>query len=245
MTHNHQASPRWLDPQNPVIEFPDVERAMQDPDGLLAVGGALSTEWLLHAYRRGIFPWYGPGQPILWWAPDPRLVLYPERLHVSRSLARVIRKGIYTVTLDTAFNEVVAACASPRPGQSGTWITPEMHEAYVRFHHEGYAHSAECWHEGQLVGGLYGVAIGGIFFGESMFARATDASKVAFVALVRQLARWGFRLIDCQVHTDHLASLGAVAIPRRVFTAILERECHTPGAVRHWMLDEDILFLSP
>ena len=245
MTHNREASPCWLDPESPAPEFPDVELAMQEPDGLLAVGGALSTEWLLQAYRHGIFPWYGPGQPILWWAPDPRLVLYPDQLHVSRSLAKVIRKGRYTVTLDAAFNEVVAACAAPRPGQSGTWITPEMHEAYVRFHHEGYAHSAECWYQGELVGGLYGVAIGGIFFGESMFARATDASKVAFVALVRQLARWGFGLVDCQVHTDHLARLGATAIPRRVFTATLEQESHTPGTVRHWMFDEDILLLSP
>jgi len=245
MTHNREASPCWLNPEAPSIEFPDVELAMQEPDGLLAVGGALATEWLLQAYRRGIFPWYGPGQPILWWAPDPRLVLYPEQLHVSRSLARVIRKGRYTVTLDAAFSDVVTACAAPRPGQSGTWITPEMREAYVKFHHEGYAHSAECWHEGQLVGGLYGVAIGGIFFGESMFARTTDASKVAFVALVRQLARWGFRLIDCQVHTDHLASLGAAAIPRQSFTAILERECHTPATPRHWKFDGDILLLSP
>lgn len=245
MTHNREASPCWLDPESPEIEFPDVELAMQEPDGLLAVGGALSSEWLLQAYRRGIFPWYGPGQPILWWAPDPRLVLYPEQLHVSRSLAKVIRKGRYTVTLDTAFSEVVTACAEPRPGQSGTWITPEMCEAYVRFHHQGYAHSVECWHGGQLAGGLYGVAIGGIFFGESMFARTTDASKVAFVALVRQLARWEFGLIDCQVHTDHLASLGAAAIPRQAFTAILERECHTRDTARHWLFDEDILLLSP
>ena len=245
MTHNREASPRWLDPESPVIEFPDVELAMQDPDGLLAVGGALSTEWLLQAYRRGIFPWYGPGQPILWWAPDPRLVLYPEQLHVSHSLSKLIRKGRYTVTLDEAFSEVVTACAAPRPGQSGTWITPEMREAYVKFHHEGYAHSVECWYEGELVGGLYGVALGGVFFGESMFAHATDASKVAFVALVRQLARWGFWLIDCQVHTDHLASLGAMSIPRQAFTAILEREYRTPGIPRQWMLDEDILLLSP
>ena len=245
MTHNREASPSWLDPASRTPEFPDVELAMQEPDGLLAVGGALTTEWLLQAYRHGIFPWYGPGQPILWWAPDPRLVLYPDQLHVSRSLARVIRKGRYSVTLDTAFNEVITACAAPRPGQSGTWITPEMHEAYVRFHHQGHAHSAECWYQDELVGGLYGVAIGGIFFGESMFARATDASKVAFVALVRQLGRWEFGLIDCQVHTDHLVSLGAKAIPRPAFTTLLERECQTPHTVRQWIFDEDILRLSP
>jgi leucyl/phenylalanyl-tRNA--protein transferase len=245
MTHNREISPCWLDPESQEIEFPDVELAMQEPNGLLAVGGALTREWLLHAYRRGIFPWYGPGQPVLWWAPDPRLVLYPEQLHVSRSLARVIKKGRYTVTLDTAFTEVITACAAARPGQSGTWITPEMHAAYVSLHHDGHAHSAECWYQGRLAGGLYGVSIGGIFFGESMFARETDASKVAFVSLVRQLGRWGFRLIDCQVHTDHLASLGATAIPRQTFTAILDRECQTPCTIRHWVLDGDLSLLSP
>ena len=245
MTHNREVSPCWLDPESPTIEFPDVELALQEPDGLLAVGGALSKEWLLHAYRRGIFPWYGPGQPILWWAPDPRLVLSPGQLHVSRSLAKVIRKGRYAVTLDTAFPDVITACTKPRPGQSGTWITPEMREAYVDLHREGYAHSAECWYEGQLAGGLYGVAIGRIFFGESMFARRSDASKVAFVALVRQLARWGFRLIDCQVHTRHLASLGATAISRQAFTALLDQECHSPSAVQSWVFDGDLPLLSP
>ena len=237
MTHNREASPCWLDPESPTIDFPDVELALHEPDGLLAVGGALSEEWLLQAYRQGIFPWYGPGQPILWWAPDPRLVLSPGQLHVSRSLAKVIRKGRYTVTLDTAFSEVVAACAEPRPGQSGTWITPEMREAYIKLHHGGYAHSVECWHEGELAGGLYGVAIGRIFFGESMFARRSNASKVAFVALVRQLARWGFRLIDCQVHTGHLASLGATAISRQAFTAILDQECDSSSGVDSWVFD--------
>jgi leucyl/phenylalanyl-tRNA--protein transferase len=245
MTHNRKISPCWLDPESSAIEFPDVELALKEPDGLLAVGGALSNDWLLHAYRRGIFPWYGPGQPILWWAPDPRLVLAPNQLHVSRSLARVIRKGSYTITLDAAFADVIAACAAPRPGQSGTWITPEMREAYINLHHEGYAHSAECWYEGQLAGGLYGVAIGRVFFGESMFAQRTDASKVAFVALVRQLARRGFRLIDCQVHTEHLASLGAAVISRQAFTRLLEQECNSPGTVQQWVLDEDLPLLSP
>jgi len=245
MTHNREASPCWLDPESPTIDFPDVELALHEPDGLLAVGGALSEEWLLQAYRRGIFPWYGPGQPILWWAPDPRLVLSPGQLHVSRSLAKVIRKGRYTVTLDTAFADVVAACAEPRPGQSGTWITPEMREAYIKLHHTGYAHSVECWHEGELAGGLYGVAIGRIFFGESMFARHSNASKVAFVALVRQLARWEFRLIDCQVHTGHLASLGATAVSRQAFTAILDQECDLSCDVQHWIFDGDLPLLSP
>jgi len=245
MTHSREASPCWLNPESQTIEFPDVELAMQEPDGLLAVGGALTPEWLLHAYRHGIFPWYGPGQPILWWAPNPRLVLFPGQLHVSRSLARVIKKGNFSVTLDEAFTEVITACAATRPGQSGTWITPEMHAAYVRLHRDGYAHSAECWYQGQLAGGLYGVAIGGIFFGESMFTCMTDASKVAFVVLVRQLERWGFRLIDCQVHTDHLASLGASTLPRPVFTSILEQECLKPGTVQRWVLDEDVSPLSP
>ena len=244
MTHNREVSPCWLDPESPTIEFPDVELALQEPDGLLAVGGALSKEWLLHAYQRGIFPWYGPGQPILWWAPDPRLILPPGQLHVSRSLARVIRKGRYALTLDTAFPDVITACAKPRPGQSGTWITPGMREAYVALHREGYAHSAECWYEGQLAGGLYGVAIGQIFFGESMFTRRSDASKVAFVALVRQLARWGFRLIDCQVHTGHLASLGATAISRQAFTALLDQECNSPSTVQSWVFDEDLARIS-
>jgi len=245
MTHNREASPCWLDPESSTIDFPDVELALHEPDGLLAVGGALSEDWLLHAYRRGIFPWYGPGQPILWWAPDPRLVLSPGQLHVSHSLAKVIRKGCYSVTLDTAFPDVIAACAKPRPGQSGTWITPEMRAAYVNLYQEGYAHSVECWYEGALAGGLYGIAIGRIFFGESMFARRSDASKVAFVALVRQLARWGFQLIDCQVHTGHLASLGATAISRQAFTAILDQECDALSAVQSWVFDGDLPLLPP
>jgi leucyl/phenylalanyl-tRNA--protein transferase len=245
MTHSREASPCWLDPESPTIDFPDVELALNEPDGLLAVGGALSEQWLLQAYRRGIFPWFGPGQPILWWAPDPRLVLSPGQMHVSRSLAKVIRNGRYSVTLDTAFPDVIAACAEPRAGQSGTWITPEMRSAYIKLHHEGYAHSAECWHEGKLAGGLYGVALGRIFFGESMFARRSDASKVAFVALVGQLARWGFRLIDCQVHTGHLASLGARSISRQAFTTILDQECNASNTVQSWGLDGDLPLLPP
>ena len=193
MSRNRSTIPCWLEPDAREIIFPDVELALRDPDGLLAMGGKLSTDWLLQAYRRGIFPWYGPGQPILWWAPDPRLVLLPEKLHISRSLAKTIRQNKFSVTLDTAFSDVIAACAQARQGQSGTWITPEMEAAYVDLHHEGHAHSAECWYDGKLAGGLYGVAIGNIFFGESMFTELTDASKVAFVALARQLQRWGYR----------------------------------------------------
>jgi leucyl/phenylalanyl-tRNA--protein transferase len=236
MAQNQGPAPYWIDPDNPDIYFPDVEHALLEPDGLLAVGGDLEPERLLYAYRNGIFPWYGPDQPILWWSPDPRLVLFPEQLHVSRSLARTLRRRHFTVTLDTAFEKVVSECAAPRPGQAGTWITPEMQAAYIRMHKLGHAHSVECWQQGRLVGGLYGLAMGRVFFGESMFTRVTDASKVGFVTLVRQLQRRDYRLIDCQVHTGHLESLGAGLIPRREFTRLLERETwqsdNTP-----WVLD--------
>jgi leucyl/phenylalanyl-tRNA--protein transferase len=225
MTGNRGTAPFWIDPDAAEITFPDVELAMREPDGLLAVGGDLSVATLLRAYRSGIFPWYGPGQPVMWWAPDPRLVLFPDALRVSRSLARTIRQGQFSVTLDTSFRAVIDACAAPRPYQSGTWITPQMATAYTELHTAGYAHSAECWYQGELVGGLYGVAIGHVFFGESMFTRMSNASKVAFVTLVRQLQHWGYRLIDCQVYTSHLASLGARVIPRREFTRILGSEC--------------------
>ncbi len=245
MTHNRTVSPRWLDPDAGTIEFPDVELAMRQPDGLLAVGGALSRDWLLNAYRHGVFPWYGAGQPILWWAPDPRMVLVPGKLHVSHSLGKVIRKRRYVVTLDQAFDEVIDGCAEDRPGQTGTWITADMRQAYQQLHRDGYAHSVESWIDGELAGGLYGVAIGRVFFGESMFARHSDASKVAFVTLVRQLHRWGFCLIDCQVHTGHLASLGAVAISRRSFTGVLSEACDEKDSVQDWHFDEDLSGLSP
>ena len=237
MSGNRNRAPFWIDPDADDMAFPDVELAMRDPDGLLAVGANLSVDTLLRAYRSGIFPWYGPGQPVMWWAPDPRLVLYPDELKVSRSLARTIRKGALSVTLDTSFRAVVDACAAPRPYQSGTWITPQMATAYTELHAAGYAHSAECWYQGELAGGLYGVAIGRVFFGESMFTRVTDASKVAFVTLVRELQRRGYRLIDCQVYTSHLASLGARAIPRREFTRILGLECAAEAPHFDWLLD--------
>ena len=240
MTQSRTPTPCWLDPEALEIAFPDVELALQEPDGLLAVGGKLSTEWLLHAYQRGIFPWYGQDQPILWWAPDPRLVLFPENLHISHSLARVIKRGKFTITLDTAFNDVITACAKPRPSQAGTWITPEMKSAYVDLHYAGYAHSVESWCDGVLAGGLYGIAIGNIFFGESMFTEVADASKTAFIALVRQLECWGFSLIDCQVHTDHLASLGAAPVPRKEFTAMLERGCQQPDHRQPWVFDDQL-----
>lgn len=224
MTRNQGPAPYWIDPDSPEIFFPDVETALREPDGLLAVGGDLKPERLLLAYRNGIFPWFGPDQPILWWAPDPRLVLFPEQLRISRSLSRTLRKQRFTVTFDTAFAQVVDECAAPRPGQAGTWITPEMQSAYRRMHELGHAHSVECWQHGELVGGLYGIAIGHVFFGESMFTRVADASKVGFVTLVQQLQASGYRLIDCQVHTDHLESLGAMMIPRPDFTRLLTRE---------------------
>ena len=204
----------WLGADTP---FPPLAAAQKEPNGLLAVGGDLSPRRLLDAYRRGIFPWYSEGDPILWWSPDPRMVLFPDELRVTRSLAKTLRNKSHEVRFDTAFDAVMHGCAAPRPGQGGTWIGPEMRAAYRKLHDLGYAHSAETWIDGELAGGLYGVAIGAAFFGESMFSRARDASKIALVALVRRLAAEGYGLIDCQMHTAHLASLGAREIPRAEF----------------------------
>lgn len=210
----------WL-PDEPV--FPPVGRAATDPNGLLAAGGDLSPERLLAAYRRGIFPWYSAGEPILWWSPDPRMVLFPDALKISRSLAKTLRNADYEVRFDTAFDEVTTACAAaPRRGQPGTWITPEMRAAYRRLFDLGHAHSVETWIGGALAGGLYGVAIGRAFYGESMFARSRDASKIALAHLCSRLQARGFGIIDCQMETAHLASLGARPIPRREFVARLE-----------------------
>ena len=206
-------------------DFPDVAEALEEPNGLLAVGGDLSSQRLLSAYRRGIFPWYSDGQPILWWSPDPRSVLFPEELKVSRSLRATLRKGHFQVSVDRAFRQVMVACAGPRRGQAGTWITPELTKAYLGLHGLGYAHSVECWRDGRLVGGLYGVALGRVFFGESMFADETDASKVCLVHLVKHLRDRDFTLIDCQVPSPHLESLGAVAISRKRFIQMLEKWC--------------------
>jgi leucyl/phenylalanyl-tRNA--protein transferase len=204
----------WLNADRP---FPPLSRALREPNGLLAAGGDLSIRRLLDAYRSGIFPWFSEGDPVLWWSPDPRMVLFPPELKVSRSLAKTLRRRRFRVTADLAFAEVVKACRAPRPGQRGTWITEEMSAAYRRLHQAGHAHSVEAWLDDELAGGLYGVALGRAFFGESMFTRVTDASKVAFVALVRQLERWRFGLVDCQMNTPHLASLGAREIPREDF----------------------------
>lgn len=231
----------WLDPRDDDQPFPPPDRALSEPDGLLAAGGSLNPSRLLRAYRQGIFPWYSPGQPILWWSPDPRLILFPEAISISRSLAKILRKGRFTVTADTDFEAVIVACAAPRgPGQ-GTWITPAMQRAYSRLHRLGHAHSIETWRQGELVGGLYGVAVGRVFYGESMFSRASDASKVALVALAAQLRRWGFAVIDCQMHTDHLVSMGAVAVPRAVFLRLLARYCPLSGRDGGWRLDDDLL----
>ena len=230
-------APYWLNPEDSDAPFPPVERALRDPDGLLAIGGDLSPGRLLRAYRQGIFPWYGPGQPILWWSPDPRMVLEPTALKLSRSLRKSLRKGLFTVTLDEAFAAVMRGCAEPRADAQGTWITSDMERAYLRLHELGHAHSVEAWQDGELVGGLYGVALGRVFFGESMFTRRTDASKVAFVHLVRQLQAWGFVLIDCQVYTGHLASLGAVPIPRTRFSALLEEHACAPDRAGPWRME--------
>lgn len=220
----NRRGPFWLDADDKGYAFPPVEYALREPDGLLAVGGDLAPERILSAYRQGIFPWFSPGQPILWWSPDPRAVLLPEKLKVSRSLRKTINKGGFQVTFDTAFEQVIRACATtPRRGQPGTWITGEMQQAYIKLHRMGYAHSAESWSGDELVGGLYGLRLGRVFYGESMFSRRTDASKVAFVHLVRKLQEEGVMLIDCQVTTDHLLSLGAEEIPRRRFIELLQR----------------------
>ncbi|VEN74775.1 leucyl/phenylalanyl-tRNA-protein transferase [Candidatus Desulfarcum epimagneticum] len=207
-------------PAEPV--FPPAELARED--GLLAVGGDLSPERLIMAYRMGIFPWFSEGQPILWWSPDPRMALEPSGLAVSRRLKRTLKKKAFQITVDTAFDRVVEACAGPRSGERhGTWITPEMIRAYGRLSREGYAHSFEAWHEGELAGGLYGVCLGGVFFGESMFHRVPDASKAALAALADYARRHDFDMIDCQTPTGHLARMGAGEISRGVFLERLER----------------------
>jgi len=227
---------RRLRPEDPPEAFPDPARALREPDGLLAVGGDLSPERLLYAYAHGIFPWYDAGLPILLWSPDPRAVFLPDALHVSRSLGRRMRRGGYQIRFDTAFDEVMAGCAGPRPQypEGGTWINPEMKQAYVRLHHLGYAHSVELWQDGVLAGGLYGVAVGRVFFGESMFSRVTDASKVVLVTLMRHLQRWGYAFMDCQVQSGHLESMGSVPVPRPDFLNMLATLCIEPVSGHAW-----------
>jgi leucyl/phenylalanyl-tRNA--protein transferase len=227
MSNQRQSSaPYWLDINHPEL-FPDSSLALKEPDGLLAVGGDLSEQRLLAAYQQGIFPWYSDEQPILWWTPDPRMVLVPEDLKISRSLRKSIKKNKFVITFDKAFEQVIHECAAPRDYTPDTWITDEMKQAYTRLHHAGHAHSVECWKDDQLVGGLYGISIGQVFFGESMFSRTTDASKIAFVYLVKHLQQWQYKLIDCQVYTEHLESLGAKCIPRNDFIEQLSIYCNT------------------
>ena len=231
----------WLADNAPPEALPPAHSARDEPNGLLAVGGSLDPDWLLHAYAHGAFPWYNPGEPILWWSPDPRAVLRPDELRISRSLRRRIRSGTFDIRADTQFSAVIEACAGPRDQGDGTWITKQMKSAYLRLHALGYAHCFEAWQGKQLVGGLYGVALGSVFFGESMFAHADDASKVAFSSAVGFLRSRGVALIDCQIPSEHLRSLGATLMRREAFLAELDTLCasvRSPGAwtedFEHW-----------
>ncbi len=231
----------WLTGNAP---FPPVERALRSPNGLLAAGGDLSAPRLLEAYRHGIFPWFNPGEPALWWSPDPRMVLIPGEFKISRSLAKVLRNAAYEVRCDTAFEQVMRNCAAPRGEQGGTWINEDMIAAYRALHELGYAHSVETWIDGHLAGGLYGVSIGRMFYGESMFSHASNASKIALAHLAGQLERWQADhptkgMIDCQMNTSHLASLGAREIPRSEFIARLQ-ELINCEPVKRWQFDADL-----
>ncbi len=232
----------WLDPAMPL--FPPVASALEDPNGLLAAGGSLNSDWLLHAYSEGIFPWYETGQPILWWSPDPRLVLFPDQIKVSRSLKKLIRKAPYTLTIDNNFVGVIENCGKARPGSSGTWITGEMQQAYIQMHNLGHAHSVEVWSGSALVGGLYGIAIGRVFFGESMFSLEANTSKLALVALARHLALWGYQLIDCQVSSNHLFTLGAQEIERSRFCELLRFAVQARPAPHKWQIDSSVQLLT-
>ena len=224
----------WL--KRDTLTFPPLTKAMREPNGLLAAGGDLSADRLIQAYRHGCFPWFSEGQPILWWSPDPRTVLFPEELHVSRSMAKLLRQQRYQVSFDRDFKAVIQACAGPRRDADGTWITDDMQNAYTELHARGHAHSVEVWDNGELVGGLYGLAMGQLFFGESMFSRADNASKFGFITLARHLQAWGFVLIDCQMPTPHLESLGARSIPRREFADYLRDHLDQPTTAQ-WELN--------
>lgn len=215
-------------------DFPPTPAALEFPSGLLAWGGSLETARLIEAYRRGIFPWYSEGEPVLWWTPSPRCVLYPGDVYVSTRTRRRLRQGAFELTADTAFEQVIEGCAAPAPGRLSTWITRDMKSAYSRLHELGVAHSVEAWQAGELVGGIYGLAIGHMFFGESMFGRVTDASKLALITLCRQLKAWGFGPMDCQVGNPHLRRMGAVEIDREEFEAQLEAYIGRPRADGAW-----------
>ena len=224
----------WLNRAS--LKFPPLHKALREPNGLLAAGGDLSAARLVAAYRHGCFPWYQDGQPLLWWSPDPRTVLLPNNLHISRSLRKVLRSDLFSVTFDRNFTDVIHACSEPRKDEDGTWITSEMQAAYFALHAQGHAHSVEVWQQDQLVGGLYGIAIGQLFFGESMFSRTSNASKVGFVTLVSALKAAGFVLIDCQMPTAHLISLGAESIRRSEFSEYL---------AEHLDIRTDMQWLTP
>lgn len=227
----------WLDAEQGV-HFPSTRYCLDHPPGLLAAGGALTPEWLLGAYERGIFPWFSQGEPILWWSPEPRMVLIPGEMHLSRSLVKAYRRSRPGITVNTAFTEVIAACQAPRAQQAGTWITPEMQTAYTALHRLGWAHSFEVWQGADLIGGLYGIGIDGVFFGESMFSRHTNASKIALVAAQEAALMLNLRLIDCQVYNDHLSSLGAREVGRSWFEQQLPQQrlklsMPEPGTLNH------------
>jgi len=224
----------WLTPNDPPDAFPDAENALAEPDGLLAAGGDLSSERLLYAYRHGIFPWYDEGQPVLWWSPDPRCVFLPGDMHISRRLRQQMRNSIANLRFNTAFADVIQACAGARKSQQGTWITADMMAAYKKLHAEGWAHSIEIWEDGKLTGGVYGLLVGKAFFGESMFSGSANTSKMALWGLTRHLQEFGLELIDCQVVSEHLLTLGASVIPRSEFTAILNRACNPPKRLEIW-----------
>ena len=224
-----------LDPNNPEVPFSDIDLVEKEPNGLLVLGGDLSPKRLINAYRHGIFPWYSDGQPILWWSPNPRAVLFPKQLKVSRSLQKTLRNKPFKVSFDRHFDHVVQSCAIPREDGHGTWITTEIEAAYIQLHEQGLAHSVEVWLEEKLVGGLYGVAIGSVFFGESMFSTVSDASKVGFVHLTSHLIKWGYQLIDCQVYSNHLSSLGAQEITRDCFSDHLKQWCSQPSTEERWL----------
>jgi len=228
----------WLEDTGGI--FPPASEAFDEPNGLLCAGGQLEPEVLLSAYSQGIFPWFDDDQPILWWSPNPRMIIEIDSFKALRSVRKLIRRGEFSFSLDTAFEQVIEGCAAPRRDDNGTWITHEMRHAYLRLHHLGFAHSVEVWQESELVGGLYGVAIGSQFFGESMFSKASNASKAALTILVEQLSRWGFALIDCQVANPHLESLGAIEIQRSDFLARIAVTCSTGRQQTHWNLDSDL-----
>ncbi|MDA0821577.1 MAG: leucyl/phenylalanyl-tRNA--protein transferase [Proteobacteria bacterium] len=225
----------WVRDERFDDQFPDTARALSEPNGLLAAGGDLSVDRILEAYKQGIFPWFSDGQPILWWAPDPRSIMRPDEMKISRSLRKTLKREPFVVTFDKAFGKVIRGCAAPRGDLAGTWITQSMINAYEALHRHGYAHSIECWLAEDLVGGLYGVALGQVFFGESMFSRVTDSSKVAMVHLLARLNEWGYQLIDCQVHNPHLVSLGAKTISRDVFGGLLAMHCATEASELAWL----------